>query len=132
MNEQMTTPAPLGVEELEDVRRRAKKRGDVIECRLLVTLDAERARAGAAEERLKDAVFNCPSCGRHDFGLLGPQIADIRCAEERADAAEQRVATLEAAIACFNEILPINTTQLIERHRGTALIAVVKEVLNRV
>ena len=72
---------------------------------LLAQLDAERARADAAEERLQDAVFNCPSCGRHDFGLHGPTIGHIRAAEARADALEKELETLTTRTTRFQDIL---------------------------
>ncbi len=57
------------------------------------------------QEKIKDACFSCPGCGRHDFGFFASQIkAACGPCRVRAEKAEARVAELEAVAAAVDKV----------------------------
>lgn len=60
------------------------------------SLTDAQATIARLEARIQDAAFNCPSCGRHDFGLFASPIAALRKAEAQLTALRAEYETLKA------------------------------------
>lgn len=59
----------------------------------------------ALKEKLADAAMNCPSCGRHDYGLFAGEIAEDRKHKARAEKAEAALAEVRSVNAGLAERL---------------------------
>jgi DNA repair exonuclease SbcCD ATPase subunit len=66
---------------------------------LRASLEERTQQLEEAQAKIAESAFNCPSCGRHDFGLMAGPIQRVRELETQLRAAEATLKQRDAYIA---------------------------------